>query len=127
MNIYRLTLIALLLLLGACAGTERTGQERLDRNVITRAELDDIDRSSVYDAVTALRPMWLQTRGRKSARPENEGYIVVYIDNFRQGPPETLQSISLDSVHTLQFLSPAVANNRYGIGHWHGVILVTTR
>ena len=124
-------LLGLLLLAGACAS--QTGPEvittddlnRRNATVITTAELRAANASNVYEVVAALRPHWLRKRGSVSF--ENEGDIVVYLDNGRLGGPDALRQIQTLTVSSVRFFDAAAANYRYGVGHHHGAILVSSR
>ena len=55
-----------------------------------------------------------------------EGDIVVYVNDVRMGGPEALQNVGAEAVVAIRYLDAAQAA-RYGTGHQHGAILVTTR
>ncbi len=118
-----LSLLAVGILGSACASSGQPGQSRTrrSRNLITADELSELSVSSAYEAVRRLRPAWLQARGR-SPLP------VVYRNNSRWGgDPSSLESIRIDSVSEMRFLSASDATTRYGTGFTGGVILVMTR
>ena len=118
-----LSLIAVVVLGSACASSGQPDQSRprRSRNLITADELSGLSVSSAYEAVRRLRPAWLQARGR-SPLP------VVYRNNSRWGgDPRSLESIRIDSVSEMRFLSASDATTRYGSGFTGGVILVATR
>jgi hypothetical protein len=50
----------------------------------------------------------------------------VYLDNARLGGPETLREIHTGSITSVRFYDSAKAQYRFGIGHTHGAILVST-
>ena len=109
----------------ACAsGGGSSGSARVDRNMVTSEELRKGAASNLYEFLQTNRPMWLRKRGQTSIM--NEGDIVVYLDGAKLGGPETLRSISLQGTESLQFLDAASAQQRYGVGHNHGAILVFT-
>lgn len=112
------------LVLGACA-TGAPGGERIDPNLITRAEIDEAGPSSAYDLVQKLRPVWLRERGAVSFTDETD--VAVYLDGGRVGGREELRSIHTHNIETLEFLDARRANNRFGSGHVNGAILVRTR
>src|SRR5688572_23597444 len=72
LNRSRLRAVLMVILLsgvGACA--ESFGARRMtdrDNARITTIELGRLNVSNAYDAVLQLRPMWLKSRGRRSAR-----------------------------------------------------------
>ena len=118
-----LSLLAVGILGSACASSGQPGQSRprRSRNLITADELAGLSVLSAYDAVRQLRPAWLQVRGR-SALP------VVFRNNARWGDdPRSLESIRMNIVTEMRFLSASDATTRYGSGFTGGVILVVTR
>ncbi len=118
-----LSLLAVVILGSACASSGQPGQSRprRDSNLITAEELSGLTVSSAYEAVRQLRPAWLQPRGR-SPLP------AVFRNNSRWGgDPSSLESIRIDSVSEMRFLSASDATTRYGTGFTGGVILVVTR
>lgn len=118
-----LSLFAVLVLSSACASSGQPDQSRprRSRNLITAEELSELSVSSCYEAVQRLRPAWLQARGR-SPLP------VVFRNNARWGDnPRSLESIRINSVSEIRFLSASDATTRYGTGFTGGVILVVTR
>ena len=118
-----LSLLAVVVLGGACASSGQPDQSRprRNRNLITAEELSELSVSTCYEAVRRLRPAWLQARGR-SPLP------VVFRNNARWGgDPRSLESIRINSVSEIRFLSASDATTRYGTGFTGGVILVVTR
>jgi hypothetical protein len=106
----------------ACSGS---GESRTssDPDVITQEQIQEASTmSSAYALVQRLRPMWLRKRGTSSIN--NAGFIVVYVEGSRRGPPEALRRIQVLDVESMRFLSAAEATNRYGAGHDNGVIQV---
>ena len=120
-------LVALLLLAAACASTTqgpRTSGRR-DARQLTAEEIRTSSASNMYDVIRSQRPEWLIKRGQTSINLE--GDIVVYVDNVALGGPESLKSIDAQSVQAARFLNASEAQMRYGVGHMHGAIVVTTR
>lgn len=120
-------LVVLLLLAAACASTTqgpRTSGRR-DARQLTAEEIRTSSASNMYDVIRSQRPEWLIKRGQTSINLE--GDIVVYVDNVALGGPESLKSIDAQSVQAARFLNASEAQMRYGVGHMHGAIVVTTR
>ncbi len=118
-----LSLLAVVILGSACASSGPPGQSRPRRssNLITAEELSELSVSTAYEAVRRLRPGWLQGRGRS-------GLPVVYRTNTRWGDnPNSLESIQIDTINEMRFLSASDATTRYGTGFTRGAILVVTR
>ena len=122
------TLPLLLMALSACASANRRSQPLSDPDFIERDEIDESTSSTAYDLILAARPLWLQTRGLANLRQAaGEEDIVVYMDNARLGARESLRRVPLASVQYLQFFNAREATLRWGGGHLHGAILVSTQ
>jgi hypothetical protein len=109
----------------AC-GTPRSGEStpRIDRNVLTQAQMLEQHFENAYAAIEALRSNWLVARGPDSFT--NPSIVKVYIDNVYLGSVETLRTVSLQSISTISHLDPLAATARYGVGHGAGVIYIET-
>jgi hypothetical protein len=121
------TLVTVLLVAAACASTTqgpRTSGRR-DARLLGAEEIKMSSASNLYDVIRSHRPEWLIKRGQTSINLE--GDIVVYVDNVALGGPESLKSIDVQSVQSVRFLNASEAQMRYGVGHMHGAIVVTTR
>jgi hypothetical protein len=120
------TILILLLVLSACAssGTQRRTVRR-DTRSLSAEEIRTSSASNLYDVIRSYRPEWLIKRGQTSINLE--GDIVVYVDNVALGGPESLKSIDVQSVQHVRFLNASEAQMRFGVGHMHGAIVVTTR
>lgn len=123
----------LFILIAACAGsgTQYPGQgtQRLgDPDFILREEIDESNARSAYELVRNVRPQWLQTRGISTLRQAaGQDGIRVYIDNARLQDVNSMRNVTLASVRYLQFFTAPEATQRWGGGHMHGAILISTR
>ncbi|MDQ3388804.1 MAG: hypothetical protein M3483_04800, partial [Gemmatimonadota bacterium] len=116
---------------------------REDRGMNADITREDIVRSgsaSVFDVVQSLRPTWLRIRGVSKlgeigtlhGSPGNEVVIPgeiaikVYMDGARMGGVESLRQLPAVSVGAIQHFDAAAATLRFGSGHEHGAIVVTT-
>ncbi len=120
-------LVGAMLTIGACAsgGSSASSTPRGDRNSVTAEELSTTASTNLLDFVQRSRPLWLRTRGRTSVN--NEGGIVVYLDDNRFGGPEVLRQISPMTVQQMRFLDASAAQQRFGTGHTHGAILIYSK
>ena len=84
-----------------------------------RAELEPLGQMSALQAVERLRPRWTQSRAGDSP--------VLYVDGARRSSVNDLQSIRLNDVEQMEYMSASDATTRYGTGHAGGAIMVTTR
>ena len=126
----------------ALADTTAEAQQRprRDPNRITTEEIQTVTAQNVQDLIQRLRPAWFRVRGATSmqSRPVESPLggtvdapigrdIVVYLDGARFGPHGQLRGLAVDAVSQLEFLDGPTATNRFGTGHPHGAILITTR
>ncbi len=130
-QIRRISMLGLaLVLVGGCAsGGGEAGATRLasgGRNLIVRSELEGTNFTNVYDAVRRLRPRWLRTRGTTSTRGAAPG-MPVFIDNVRSGSTERLESLPIDQVEQVRYVSPSDATTRWGTNMSLGAIEVIMR
>jgi hypothetical protein len=140
---FRWTVGALVVLLAGCApAATGSGAERGDRNVISRSEIETTNASNAFDLIQSRRPAWLRGRGSQSFREQGqvagqgmrgpsavipgELTIVAYLDNAKLGDVNELRRVPLTDVHYIRFLDAAAATHRWGGGHGHGAILVST-
>ena len=112
-----------------------------DRNVITIDEVLGSDAVHALELIERLRNSWLTTRGMDSFREFSRGQgagrslsvtpgedrLVVYLDQVKLGGPDKLREIPTASIESLRFFDATAATYRWGGGHSHGAILVTTR
>jgi Carboxypeptidase regulatory-like domain len=108
---------------------EQERQKRSSRrDLISRAEIEErgLGASNVYEIVRRLRPAWLSNRGVTSIR-EPDVSVMVYIDNVRFGPVETLQNMSIASIEEIWFVDALRATQRWGTGNTLGVIHIIRR
>ncbi|MGE5801458.1 MAG: hypothetical protein ACM358_04320 [Gemmatimonadota bacterium] len=120
----RLRFVAMVavLLASACGGggAKPAGAPPADRETLRPDEWGTRNFYSAYDAVAALRPMWLNKRGP-------DGSIQVYVDDNHVGGLEMLRSVRTTSISMIKHLDGIQAAARYGVGHEQGAILVSTR
>jgi hypothetical protein len=113
------------LCLASCV-TTTPGTADDDPRVISQQEIQAIgDIGDAYTLVQHYEPSWLETRGQGSLRQPNE--VVVYLENSRQGGPESLRQFSVINIQKIEFLPPAEANMKFGSGHANGAIMVSLK
>lgn len=127
-----LSLVTLLLLSSVgCASSGDGDRTRASagRDAISLEMIEEIAASvqDAYAVVDRLRPQWLRSRGSMSIRNPQPVYPVVYVDGQRYGDLDSLRTLGVQSLGSLQFISAAAATTRYGTGHAGGAILVVTR
>ena len=112
------------MLSAACVSRATQTTNRLDRTVITRDQMLQANYSSVYDAVAALRSLWLQPRGPDSFVAPS--IVWVYIDGARVGDVSALKEMQPRMVNTVRFYDGPSATSRWGVDNGAGVIHVST-
>jgi hypothetical protein len=115
--------LSLFVLLGACASAGQL-PPRGGANLLLEDDIRGNSFSTVYDAVAALRPNWLRTRGPDSFRSPSQ--IQVYVDNMRFGGVADLRQIPTLSAYYVQWYDGLEASARWGLGHGAGAIYVST-
>jgi hypothetical protein len=111
---------------GACASATQGGARgSRGGNVITRAELDRVPGTSVYDAIQQLRPGWLTRPTAPTVLGANP--VMAYVDRHRFGTADDLRGLASSEVERIELVSAADATTRYGTGHPSGVIEITTK
>ena len=114
-------------LLAGCASPRGSGEADAhpDRDVISLSEVQATRVENAYELVRALHPMWLRKRGANTV--QNDGDVVVYLNDTRMGGPEALRQIDTITITSIRFYGPGSANFRFGTGHHHGAIQVSTK
>src|SRR5262249_44341290 len=116
---------AVLTLGSACAHPVTETRPSSDRSVITREEMDRGHYATLYDAISALRRNWLQTRGADSFN--NPSQVKVYLDNVMLGGTDNLRNLAPMSVTSIKYYDGIAATTRWGTDHGAGVIVVSSR
>lgn len=135
--------LGLLLALGlaACASGGGAAVRPVDNSVITLVEIQQVRADNAYEIVRQLRPRWLAARGSRGFRGlssadttsapagslETAATVVVYLDEVMLGAPSELQRISAQQVRSIRFLDASDAQQRFGMNHVQGAIVVSTR
>jgi hypothetical protein len=111
----------------ACASGGKSSTRTRERaDLITEADIAQVQASNVYDVIEAKRSRWLNVRGTNSLTAES-GPMVVYFDGTRLGGVELLKGIPVTGVVYIQYFDPNQATGRWGIGHTQGAIYVSTK
>lgn len=87
----------------------------------------NLDRGTLYDAISRLRSNWLG-RGTTSYDPPTTELAIVFVDGRRLGELESLRSIDANQIEHVRYYSAAEAGPRFGLqGGLSGVIEVTMK
>ena len=121
-----LMLAAALLLAGCASSGESSGPSR-SRDLITQEELMAVPHSTVYEAVRALRPRWLQARAGATFQSREQQTARVYIDGQLRGELGEMWNLLPTEVDEIRFMSASDATTRFGTNHVGGAIVITTR
>ena len=112
---------------GACAsGSESAGPSR-SRNLITAEEMMAVPHSSVFEAVRALRPRWLQARSGATFSSPQRQTPRVYVDGQLRGELDEMWTMLPSEVGEIRYMSASDATTRFGTNHIAGAIVITTR
>jgi hypothetical protein len=105
----------------APTGVRRHGAaRRVDRSVLTQAQLEENHFHTAYEAVAALRSTWLTPRG-----PEASPVWVYFNENW-YGGVERLREIPASVIVYIKHYDGITATARWGLNHGQGVIYVST-
>ncbi len=120
-------LLAAALFLPACASSGGGGSGGGSRNLLTMQELNEVPFSTVFEAVRALRPRWLQARSGASLRTPEPQTAMVYIDGQLRGGLNEMWNLLPTEVSEIRYMSASDATTRFGTNHVGGAIVITTR
>lgn len=108
--------------------------QRFQKNVLTAAEIDNgAQITTAYDAVSRLRPMWLNPSDVTIQSAGTVGQSVqiakvrVYVNDFNVGDVDYLKSVAAESVQEMRFLSQNETASRYGPTDGQVAIVLTLK
>jgi hypothetical protein len=107
----------------ACAPPSTTRAAR-DPRVITREEILASHTTNAYDAVSMLRPNWLQFHGQTTITGSDTGYPKVYLNHILYGDLTSLNALDAFGVLEIHYYNGAEAQSRFGLGNVAGAIEV---
>ncbi len=87
----------------------------------------EVPHSTVYEAVRALRPRWLQARSGATLRSRQPQTAMVYIDGQLRGDLGEMWNLLPTEVSEIRFMSASDATTRFGTNHIGGAIVIMTR
>ena len=117
-------IFALVTTIACTPGGHTSASGRVDRELITREQIDQNHFTTAYDAVEALHSNWLRPKGTDSFATPTE--VVVYMNANRVGGVDALKHIDVHTITSIQHFDGLAASARWGLGHGQGAILVTT-
>ena len=97
-------------------------------NVITREDIQAANVFNAYDAVSRLRPQFLNSHGATSVnRTAGETmYPKVYLNNQFYGDITSLRSLDVHGITEIRYYSAPQASTQFGLGNEGGAIQVVT-
>ena len=104
---------------------QRSSSAHSKTRLLAVEEIRSVERSTAYDLVVSLRPMWFRNRDLKSQTLDSN--VIVYFNNMRLGGKETLRSIDARSVASIEYFNAVEAGLKWGPDHRYSVIQVRTR
>jgi hypothetical protein len=125
--LFAMGLTAIAITTAASCATGGGGTASSRRNRITGEEMAESNASTVYQALSLLRPSWLSGRGPVSMTDPTEARPNVYMNGNRVGDLDYLRNINVIDVREIRFWEPGEAGARFGMGNPRGVIEVVPR
>jgi hypothetical protein len=95
-------------------------------NVITREDIEGVNVSNAYDAITRLRPQFLNSHGRTTIYGSDTGYPQVYLNHQRYGDLQSLRTLDVHGISEIHYYNGTEATTRFGSGNVSGAIEVIT-
>jgi hypothetical protein len=85
--------------------------------------------NNVQDVISRSRPAWLRGRGMDGLFGKNSTPLLIYINGIQMqmGGLDALNSISVDIIKDIKFLTPSEATIVYGTNNMGGIIEIRTR
>lgn len=109
------------------AGGSGASPGRSVRNVITQAEIDSSDASSVYDLIMRTRGDFLKDRGTTSLKTNQHARAVVFLNDQEYGILETMRNIPRNRIAEIRYYPGIEAVAKYGSQYGGGVVLLVSR
>jgi hypothetical protein len=114
------TLHAATLIIAALAVGRPLAAQHYQKKVLTAEEIEKgAQITTAYDAVSRLRPMWLNPQdvtfqSAGAGQSVQVAQVRVYVNDFNVGDIEYLKSVSAESVQEMRFLSQNETASRFG-------------
>ena len=126
----RLALAGLLFLsIEGCSSATTSAATPIDRrNTITLEEIESARTSGwfAWDLISNLRPHFLRSQSAQSLNDRDPIYAVVYVDEIYRGELESLKSLSMEGIKSIQFIPPYDTTARFGQTLQGGAIVIRT-
>jgi hypothetical protein len=117
--------------LAACASAGTSSRPRTSPDRITAAEIESSSASNAFDLISRLRPTWLRSTKIGSIGAGARGQvIVVYLDGHRLGDAQSLRSLSIAGLGSMEWLDAvraAAVLSEIGSDPIAGAIVIKSR
>ena len=113
------SLLAFVLVLGSCASGAGGTSRRSNPDLITLEELETLPTATAFEAISRLRPRWIQTRMNEEP--------VVFMDGSRLGGVDVLHNVQVSQLREIRHRNGRDATTRYGTGYGGGSIEMRSR
>ena len=126
----RLAFAGLLLFsISGCTSATTSRATPIDkRNTITADEIASARTPGwfAYDLISNLRPHFLRSQSAQYLDQRDPVYAVVYVDEVPRGDLESLKSLSIEGIRSIQFVPPYDTTARFGQTLQGGAIVIRT-
>jgi len=128
----RLSIAILLALATACSSATTTGSGAQNpgdkRNTITAEEIAKARTPGwyAYELINSLRPSFLKQHNAVTLESRDPIYADVYLNEVYHGDIDSLKSLPLEGITSIQYLSPFDAATRFGKEMPGGAIMIRT-
>jgi hypothetical protein len=103
-------------------------EERGGPDLIVRSELEEYPGETAYRVIEEIRRRWVRPQRSSSTAFGTEAvYARVIIDGATRRELRDLQSLNVNGIERMRYVSATDATTKYGTGYSGGVIEVTTR
>lgn len=110
----------------ACAPPSTVPGPMRNANVITREDIEKANVFNAYDAISRLRPQFLNSRGMTTINGADTGYPNVYLNHQLYGDLQSLRNLDIHGISEIHYYSGTEASTRFGLGNVSGAIEVIT-
>ncbi len=95
-------------------------------SVITREDIEKANVYNVYDAVSMLRPAFLNSHGSTTINGTDNPYPRVYLNHLFFGDLQSMRTLDVHGVSEIHYYNGTEASTRFGLGNVSGVIEILT-
>ena len=110
----------------ACAPPSTVQGPMRNSNVITRDDIATVNVLNAYDAISRLRPKFLNSHGTTTLSGTDTGFPNVYLNHQLYGDIQSLRNIDIHGISEIHYYSGPEASTRFGLGNVSGAIEVIT-